>query len=106
MHGCEKMKKSVAVLCGLIVISTMIPYVTQILMYDHSFTTSRGVGGPGVRSAHVMVYDTENEISVLFGGFTLEGGIHSLSDTWTYDYSTNTWTELSLIDSPPARAKG
>lgn len=58
---------------------------------------------PPERGSHNMAYDPHNEVSVLFGGSTSEGGYHSLGDSWLYSYSTNTWTELTLAVSPPSR---
>lgn len=59
---------------------------------------------PVIRMSHTMVFDSYNEVVMMFGGFTSVGGLHSLGDTWTYSYESNTWTELSLTTSPSARA--
>ena len=59
---------------------------------------------PEARGMHGMAYDPYNDVAVIFGGTTMEGGIHSLGDTWTYSYGMNTWTELILTPSPPSRA--
>lgn len=54
-----------------------------------------------------FVYDSQNDIFVLFGGrcgdnrCTPSG--RPLGDTWTYKLSTNTWTEKTPAVSPPAR---
>jgi len=58
---------------------------------------------PGIRMSHAMAYDPHNEVAVMFGGMTTEGGFRSLGDTWTYSYELNTWTELTLTTRPPAR---
>ncbi|MFX1367773.1 MAG: Kelch repeat-containing protein [Promethearchaeota archaeon] len=62
------------------------------------------IDGPEPRGMHGMVFDSHNEVVVIFGGTTLEGGIHSLGDTWMYDYAANTWTEIVSTPSPPARS--
>lgn len=59
---------------------------------------------PKARGGHSMVFDPHNGVAVIFGGTSFEGGIHSLGDTLTYSYSSNTWTELVCITTPPARA--
>ena len=55
---------------------------------------------PSERKGHSMVYDSENEVVVLFGGFD---GTDELDDTWIYDVSTDTWTEKNPPNSPEAR---
>ncbi len=60
--------------------------------------------GPGLRAAHGMVYDPQNEVMVIFGGFDLTGGYRVLGDTWFYDYQTNAWTKYTASPSPPARS--
>ena len=59
---------------------------------------------PAIRMSHAMVFDPYNEVVVLFGGMTSEGGLHSLGDTWTYSYELNLWTELELTTSPSVRS--
>ncbi|MHA2134243.1 MAG: Kelch repeat-containing protein [Candidatus Thorarchaeota archaeon] len=59
---------------------------------------------PGERGGHAMVFDTHNDVAVLFGGFSFEGEFHSMGDTWLYNYELNTWTELSLTPSPSSRS--
>jgi len=59
---------------------------------------------PEIRMSHAMVFDPYNEVVVMFGGSTNVGGYHSLGDTWTYSYELNTWSQLTLTPSPPARA--
>ncbi|UCE10981.1 MAG: hypothetical protein JSW61_03360 [Candidatus Thorarchaeota archaeon] len=59
---------------------------------------------PGERAGHAMVYDPHNDVVVLFGGYSFEGGYHSLSDTWLYTYESSNWTELSTTPSPSSRS--
>jgi hypothetical protein len=70
---------------------------------NHSMSLLQAIT-PEARGMHGMAYDPYNDVVVVFGGTTLEGGIHSLGDTWTYSYSANTWTELVLTPSPPPRS--
>jgi len=44
---------------------------------------------PSNRMDFSMVYDTNSQKTVLFGGFRFPG--NSLGDAWTYDYSSNSW---------------
>jgi N-acetylneuraminic acid mutarotase len=57
---------------------------------------------PSARWGHAMVYDRAHGVVVLFGG---KNGDVYLNDTWTYNLSTNTWTEMNPLILPPARAQ-
>jgi hypothetical protein len=59
---------------------------------------------PEARGAHSMAFDPQNGVAVIFGGYGTIGGWHSLGDTWVYSYTENSWTELALTPSPPARS--
>jgi PKD repeat protein len=53
-----------------------------------------------------MVYDSFNDVFVLFGGRCGDSGTRckygaSLNDTWVYKLSTNTWTRMQPAVSPP-----
>ena len=52
---------------------------------------------PGARSSHVMVYDSNRNQIVMFGG----RGDTDLNDTWIY--RNNDWTPLETPNSPPIR---
>ncbi|MEM3567438.1 MAG: fibronectin type III domain-containing protein [Thermoplasmata archaeon] len=56
---------------------------------------------PQARDAFAMAYDSINQKIVLFGGRTSTNSY--MSDTWVYDYSTNTWTRVYPTTSPPGR---
>jgi hypothetical protein len=45
---------------------------------------------PSNRMDFSMVYDTNNQKSIVFGGFRFEGG--TLGDTWIYAYNSNSWS--------------
>jgi hypothetical protein len=50
-----------------------------------------------------MVYDTESDRMLLFGGWNPQGGKEGFSETWAYDYNTNTWEKMAPAVSPPGR---
>lgn len=54
----------------------------------------------GMRNGHSMIYDTKTKGIVLFGG--LKGSIRQ-EDTWTYDYLTDTWSQMTPSNKPSAR---
>jgi N-acetylneuraminic acid mutarotase len=48
---------------------------------------------PPIRHSHAMIYDSENQKVILFGGYG--AGDILLNDTWIYDYKNNNWAELT-----------
>jgi hypothetical protein len=56
---------------------------------------------PHARSLHAMAYDSDQHVTVLFGGN--KGGQEELDDTWVYDSALNTWTGLTPEHSPGLR---
>jgi hypothetical protein len=59
------------------------------------------VASPSARWFHSMAYDGSNATVVLFGG--TDGTPMRLSDTWTWNANTSTWTPRNPITSPPNR---
>jgi N-acetylneuraminic acid mutarotase len=63
---------------------------------------------PSTRCSFGIAYDCASDRVILFGG-AHRGGYpatlpaHPYSDTWTYDYNTDTWIELDLSVHPVAR---
>ncbi len=55
---------------------------------------------PTGRYKHAMAFDSYNNIVVMFGGQDNTG---ILGDTWVYNYTTNTWTNMNPGTSPSAR---
>jgi N-acetylneuraminic acid mutarotase len=56
---------------------------------SNTWNEMKPASGPSARFAIDLVYDSESDRVILFGGG------HGLSDTWAYDHNTNTWTEMS-----------
>ena len=54
-----------------------------------------------------MTYDSESDLVVLFGGHNealyQANGYWGDNETWTYDYNSNTWTEMSPSTAPSLR---
>ncbi len=58
---------------------------------------------PSPRWGHKMIYDEESDRVILFGGsVVLPAPPVAVRDTWTYDYDTNTWVNVTPSISPPA----
>jgi N-acetylneuraminic acid mutarotase len=55
---------------------------------------------PVPRHSGVLVYDSADEVMILFGG---HNGSAWASDTWVFDCNTETWTEVTPTLSPPGR---
>ncbi|MFW9796322.1 MAG: kelch repeat-containing protein [Candidatus Thorarchaeota archaeon] len=55
---------------------------------------------PSKRLVYGMTYDSNSDLVILFGGYD---GTDNLNDLWTFDYNSNTWTEMSPPTSPEPR---
>ena len=58
---------------------------------------------PPARAMHSLVADDRNGVLVLFGGANDNSGNNFRNDTWTYNASTQTWTNMSPPVAPSAR---
>jgi hypothetical protein len=58
---------------------------------------------PSRRNSHGLTYDSGSDRIILFGGGDVWG---PATDTWAYDYNTNTWTNLKPAVSPRGREYG
>ncbi|MCJ2563407.1 MAG: Ig-like domain-containing protein, partial [Candidatus Thermoplasmatota archaeon] len=65
-----------------------------------SWTMMSPASDPGTRGSHSFTYMPSIGRSVLFGG--VDGFIY-LSDVWEYDYSSDSWQQMSLGSGPTAR---
>jgi N-acetylneuraminic acid mutarotase len=72
--------------------------------YDYNTNTwTRMADGPEDSIGARMAYDAESDRAILFGGIAWMGdGWDLRSDTWAYDFNSDTWTEMKLIIKPPA----
>src|SRR2546426_590310 len=66
----------------------------------NKWTQMNPVLKPSARYAHAMAYDSQSDRVILFGG---QSGVSFLNDTWTYDFDTNTWTNMVPSAKPSAR---
>ena len=63
---------------------------------------------PAPRAQAQACYDSINKVMILFGGHAnvyprrTEGRLYT--DTWAYDYKTDTWTEMKPAASPSSSA--
>jgi hypothetical protein len=84
------------------------PGLAETWAYDfkeNSWTNLSPEVHPSNRVTGKMVYNSRVDRVMFFGGREFDG--HSLlmyyGDTWTYEYNTNTWTEMNSPNPPPAR---
>ncbi len=56
---------------------------------------------PSPRSDMDITYDHENKVVILFGGYCQEYTRELCDDTWVFDPTTTTWTEMQPNLSPP-----
>jgi hypothetical protein len=55
---------------------------------------------PSVRYGHSMVYDSTSDIVILFGG---RSSTAFFADTWIYNVTADSWTQMNLLTKPGAR---
>ena len=71
--------------------------------YDYNANTwTETAKGPAKHLGARIAYDAESDRIILFGGFDMTSGRY-YTDTWAYDYNTDTWTEMKPSTSPPGR---
>ncbi|MFX1518024.1 MAG: Kelch repeat-containing protein [Promethearchaeota archaeon] len=58
---------------------------------------------PSARSNLQIVYDTESDRMIIFGGVKKATTQERYNDTWVYDYNTNIWVNKTPIVSPGRR---
>jgi len=78
-------------------------YKSDTWAYDfnaNTWTPTSPAASPPMRYAHKMAYDTESDRIILFGGWDWDG---IKSDTWAYDFNSNTWTNMNPVTTPQAR---
>lgn len=59
---------------------------------------------PSPRGYVSMIYDSESDKIILFGGQLEGGGIIPNDETWAYDVASNTWIEMRPASGPPEKA--
>ena len=58
------------------------------------------IAGPSAREDHTWTVDAAGEVAYLFGG---RDGATVFGDTWAFDLTADTWTQLAPVAAPPAR---
>lgn len=66
--------------------------------YDVSsnrWTQMNPASGPSVLTSNSLAYDSESDRVIMFSGAAGPMSTWGVSDTWAYDYNTNTWTKMT-----------
>jgi len=72
-------------------------------IYDlttNSWTQMNPLAKPSKRIGHSMVYDSNSDQVILFGGWNTT---HFFADTWVYDLTTNIWMQVNPVNPPSPR---
>jgi len=77
--------------------------------YDYEsnmWTEKTPASSPSPRVFQAMAYDAQSHRTVLYGGDpgTGETSSDDLGDTWTYDFTNNTWTNMNPVQGPAGKA--
>ena len=79
----------------------------ETLAYDYNtdkWQNMKPENAPMGRVFAAMVYDSESDRIILFGGNSMgPGEVRIYDETWSYDLNTNTWTKMNPEVSPSAR---
>ena len=67
---------------------------------DNTWTNMNPSTKPSARASHSMVYDSAHDKVILFGGY--DGGGWD-DETWVYNLTDNTWTNMNPSTKPSAR---
>jgi N-acetylneuraminic acid mutarotase len=71
--------------------------------YDYNTNTWKEMAkGPPKHLGARLAYDSESGRIILFGGSDIATWRY-INDTWSYDFNTDTWTEMKPATSPPGR---
>jgi hypothetical protein len=66
--------------------------ITQTWAYDFNTNTwTQLADGPSGRLGAKIAYDSESDVTILFGGYSLITD-QFFNETWAYDFNTDTWT--------------
>jgi N-acetylneuraminic acid mutarotase len=78
----------------------------ETLAYDYNtdkWQNMKPENAPMGRAFAGMVYDSESDRIILFGGIAPDFGPRYYNETWSYDLNTNTWLKMNPEVSPSAR---
>ncbi|MHA1201120.1 MAG: Kelch repeat-containing protein [Candidatus Heimdallarchaeaceae archaeon] len=73
-------------------------YLQETWAFDYNTNTWENVTpslSPDARVGANMAYDSENDLIILFGGYTHLDPTGMSDETWAFDYNTITWTQLN-----------
>ena len=74
--------------------------------YDYNndtYTNMAPTIAPPVREVGMMAYDSQSDKIVMFGGIENFNSYLVRNDTWTYDYNTNSWADVTSGAAPSPR---
>jgi hypothetical protein len=75
--------------------------------HANTWTNLKATGGPSGLVGARMVYDTKADRMILFGGLNVpllwSGNAVYHNETWVYDFTTNTWTNMHPTTIPPGQ---
>src|SRR3989339_24266 len=82
----------------------LIKYSGTWIYHLNGSSWTQGAFGPSARKGASASYNSEYKKILIFGGEG-NGFNNYLSDTWSYNYANNTWTNLNPSGSVPSRSE-
>ncbi|UCD45431.1 MAG: hypothetical protein JSV27_02760 [Candidatus Bathyarchaeota archaeon] len=74
-----------------------------LLILCHGFPPVIASDSPPARIGHRMIYDPVIMRTILLGGAIDDNGWRYYRDMWSYDATTNTWSEITTSGGPSGR---
>lgn len=74
--------------------------IFALLLFSVNFAPVIGSCSVVQKAYHNMVYDSENDRMIVYGGITKTGYDHFTDDTVTYDFNSNTWEKITANQYP------
>ncbi len=62
---------------------------------EETWTNAAPEDAPVARIVTAMAFDSNNGVIIIYGG--IDSDWANLGDTWAYEYSTNTWTDMNTV---------
>ncbi len=78
-------------------------YSQETWVYDYNSNTWENVTTtihPDYRIDHALAYDSESDRTILIGGWQLLANSPIVSETWIFDYNTQTWENMNPSSQP------
>lgn len=96
----SKVHSAVAAILLAIMILPFLASAGEIEVEPFSWKEVNTTEDPEVKICGLMTYDSESDVSLMYGGFD---GTAGSPDVWAFDFETGEWTDMQPDPEPPGR---